>query len=424
MDATFRTFPPVEEQLALVMRGIVECPSKDELEKKLVKSRATGRPLTIKAGFDPTAPDLHIGHTVLITKMRQFQELGHRVVFLIGDFTAMIGDPTGRNVTRKPLTRDEVLANAETYKAQVFKILDPQETVVAFNATWLDALGTAGTVALAAKYTLARIMEREDFKTRFATGNAISVHELLYPLMQGYDSVALKADVELGGTDQLFNLLVGRQLMKEYGLEPQCVMTTPLLEGTDAHLENGVIVGKKMSKSLGNYVGIQEPALEMVGKLMSITDDLMWRYLDLLSTRQTAEITALREAVLRQELHPMKVKLSLAEELVTRYHGVGTGEAATAEWQRIFSQRETPAEIPEVTVAVPAGVAGIGIAQLLREAKLVDSGSLGRQMVQQGAVTLDGVPVTAVDHAVAVGGPYLVKVGKRRFARITVAHGA
>ena len=412
-------FAPVEEQLSLILRGTVDCPALDDLTKKLERSRKTGKPLTIKAGFDPTAPDLHLGHTVLITKMRQFQDLGHRVCFLIGDFTAMIGDPTGRSATRKALTRDEVKTNAETYKAQVFKILDPTRTEVMFNASWLDALGTVGTVELAARYTLARIMEREDFKTRYQGGVSISIHELLYPLMQGYDSVAMKADVELGGTDQLFNLMVGRQLMKEYGLEPQCVLTTPLLEGTDGRLENGVLVGKKMSKSLGNYVGIQEPPLEMVGKLMSISDDLMWRYLDLLSTRKTAEIKDLKAAVASGAAHPMEVKKTLAAELAGRYHGDATGQAAADEWMRIFSQRETPSEVPEVSVKAP-GDAGIGVVQLLREAGLAESGGEARRLVSQAAVHLDGAPVASLEHVVGRGGPYLLKVGKRRYARVTV----
>jgi len=411
-------FAPVDEQLALILRGTVDCPALDDLTKKLTRSRTTGTPLTIKAGFDPTAPDLHLGHTVLITKMRQFQDLGHRVVFLIGDFTAMIGDPTGRNATRKPLTREEVLANAETYKAQVFKILDPDKTVVMFNSTWLDALGTAGTVELAARYTVARIMEREDFRTRYQNGISISVHELLYPLLQGYDSVAMKADVELGGTDQLFNLMVGRQLMKEYGFEPQCVLTTPLLEGTDAHLVDGQLTGKKMSKSLGNYVAIQEPPLEMVGKLMSVSDDLMWRYLDLLSTRATADIKALKELVAASGAHPMEVKRTLAAELAGRYHGADVGHAAVAEWMRIFSQKEVPAEVPAVTVTAP-GDAGIGIVQLLREAGLAESGGEARRLLTQSAVHIDGV-IANMELVVARGGPLLVKVGKRRYARVTV----
>jgi tyrosyl-tRNA synthetase len=413
-------FAPVEEQLALILRGTVDCPARDELVQKLTRSRATGKPLVIKAGFDPTAPDLHLGHTVLLTKMRQFQDLGHEVVFLIGDFTAMIGDPTGRNVTRKPLTREDVVSNAETYKAQVFRLLDPERTRVEFNARWLDELGTVGVVGLAAKYTLARMLEREDFKTRFNSNHSISVHELLYPLMQGYDSVALKADVELGGSDQLFNLLVGRQLMKEYGLEPQCVLTTPLLEGLDGRIEDGVLVGKKMSKSLGNYVGIQEPPGDMVGKLMSTTDDLMWRYLDLLSTRKTSEIQVLKDEVAAGQRHPMDVKLSLAEEIVGRYHGAAVGAEAVAEWRRVFSQREIPSDIPDVTVKVGEGEDGVGLLTAMRELGFAASNGEARRLVTQGGVSLDGVVVTSPELRLTVGQVTLLKVGKRRYARLTV----
>ncbi len=414
-------FPPVEEQLELLLRGTVDVPALDDLKKKLEKSRLKGTPLRVKAGFDPTAPDLHLGHTVLLTKMRQFQDLGHQVIFLIGDFTAMIGDPTGRSATRKPLTRDDVLQNAETYKAQVFKVLDPAKTEIAFNASWIDKLGTTGTVELMAKYTLARMMEREDFKTRYAGGHSISVHELLYPLLQGYDSVALKSDIELGGTDQLFNVLMGRHLMKEYGLEPQCVITTPLLEGLDGHMEDGVLVGKKMSKSLGNYIGIQEAPLEMVGKLMSISDDLMWRYFDLLSTRKTSEIKNLKDQVISEAAHPMAIKKELAREIVGRYHGQAEGDTAVEEWFRVFSQRETPTDIPAITLVCPADANGLGISQAMRDAKLVESGGEGRRLITQGAVHVDGAPVTSLDFVLNRGGPYLIKVGKRRYANVTIA---
>jgi len=413
-------FPPVEDQLALILRGVVDNPAASELKAKLERSLKTGKPLVVKAGFDPTAPDLHLGHTVLITKMRQFQELGHEVVFLIGDFTAMIGDPTGRNATRRPLTREEVKDNAETYKAQVFKILDPQKTRVAFNASWLDALGAVGVVELAAKYTLARMLEREDFKTRFQGGISISVHELLYPLMQGYDSVALQADVELGGSDQLFNLLVGRQLMKEYGLEPQCVLTMPLLEGTDAVELEGKIVGKKMSKSLDNYVGIQEAPGQMVGKLMSIGDPVMWRYLDLLSTRATADIAAAKAQVAAGALHPMEVKLSLAGELAGRYHGVDVGVEAAAEWKRVFSQREVPKDIREVTVDITGEEDTITIASLLVAAGLAESGKEAKRLLAGKAVKVDGEVVDQPGSPIRSGGPYLVKVGKLAYARVTV----
>lgn len=412
-------FPPVDEQLALILRGVVDVPAEDDLRHKLERSRATGKPLCVKVGFDPTAPDLHLGHTVLLTKMRQFQDLGHRVVFLIGDFTAMIGDPTGRSATRVALTRDEVLKNAETYKAQVFKVLDPERTEIRFNSEWIDALGTAGVIELAAKYNVARMMEREDFKTRFLTGVSISVHEFLYPLMQGYDSVALEADIELGGTDQLFNLLIGRHLMKEYGKEPQSILTTTLLEGLDARLVDGVIVGKKMSKSLGNYVGVDEAPLEMFGKLMSITDDLMWRYFDLLSTRPSVELAALRAEVEGGGMNPRDAKIALARELVARYHGADAGEGARVEWERIFSARQLPSDMPEVTLAAH-GEGALHIAAVLRDAALVESGGEARRMVIQGAVTIDGDKVTALDHGVDVGGPYVIKVGKRRFARVTI----
>jgi len=411
-------FAPVDEQLALILRGAVDVLVEDELREKLKKSFASGTPLRVKAGFDPTAPDLHIGHTVLLTKLRQFQELGHTVIFLIGDFTAMIGDPTGRSATRRALTRDEVVANAETYKAQVFKILDPDETEVRFNSEWLDAMGSVEVIELAAKYTVARMMEREDFKTRYAAGQAISVHEFLYPLMQGYDSVALKADVELGGTDQLFNLLMGRHLQGQYGQAPQSVLTMPLLEGTDGRLVDGVITGKKMSKSLGNYVGIDEAPLEMFGKLMSITDDLMWRYADLLSTRPTAELKAAREEIEGGAVNPRDFKIALAKEIITRYHGALAADGAATEWMRIFSQREVPTDMPEVSL--PRDGDGLAIVNALRDASLVSSGGEARRMLKQGAVSVDGERVTSPEHQIPPGGPYVLKVGKKRFAQVTI----
>ena len=409
----------VREALAVSLRGCDELLPVDDWTTKLARSEATGVPLRVKLGLDPTAPDIHVGHTVVLNKMRQLQDLGHTVIFLIGDFTSMIGDPSGRNTTRPPLTREQIEANAQTYYKQASLVLDPDRTEIRYNSEWSDPLGARGMIQLAARYTVARIMEREDFKTRYQGGVSISVHELLYPLMQGYDSVAMKADVELGGTDQLFNLMVGRQLMKEYGLEPQCVITTPLLEGTDGHLEGGKLVGKKMSKSLGNYVGIQEPPLEMVGKLMSIGDDLMWRYLDLLSTRKTAEIKQLQVDVAAGAVHPMAVKGSLAAELTGRYHGATVGQQAVDEWMRIFSQREVPTDVPEVTVVAPNG-AGIGIVQLLREAGLAESGGEARRLVSQGAVHIDGAAVASLELVVAIGGPLLLKVGKRRYARVTI----
>jgi len=416
------SFPPVDEQLALILRGVVDVPAKEELRARLVRSRETGRPLRVKAGFDPTAPDLHLGHTVLLTKMRQFQDLGHQVIFLIGDFTAMVGDPTGRSATRRALTREEVATNAETYKAQVFRILDPSRTEVAFNSSWLDDLGAVGMIELAARYNVARMLERDDFKRRFQSGQSISVHEFLYPLLQGYDSVALEADVELGGTDQLFNLLVGRHLMKEYGVEPQSVLTLPLLEGLDGRLLDGVIVGKKMSKSLDNYVGITEPPGEMLGKIMSITDDLMWRYFDLLSTRPSAgegSIAALRARV-AGGANPRDVKMELAMELVERYHGAEEAASSRAEFERVFSRQQIPTDIPSVDLRGD-GEGPLGIVAVLKDAGLVSSGGEARRMLKQGAVSVDGDRVEEVDHALPRGGPYVIKVGKRRFASVTIA---
>ena len=420
MANTRQDFAPVDEQLELILRGSVDVHVEAELTAKLQRSRRTGEPLRIKAGFDPTAPDLHLGHTVVITKMRHFQDLGHHVLFLIGDFTGMIGDPTGRSATRKVLTADEVAVNAETYKRQVFKILDPARTEVAFNSTWMADLGASGLIQLASTYNVARMMERDDFRKRFQGGLSISVHEFLYPLVQAYDSVALRADVELGGTDQLFNLLVGRHVMKEYGCEPQCVLTTPLLEGTEGRLVDGVMTGAKMSKSLGNYVGIDEAPLEMFGKLMSITDDLMWRYCDLLSTGSSAELMSRRADVAEGRAHPRDAKLGLARELVGRYHGDSAAEAAADEWQRIFSQRQSPTDLEAVTVAEAEAGGGASILQVLRDAGLVTSGGEARRMVSQGAVSVDGERVGDKDQRLPAGGPYVVKVGKRRFAAVTV----
>ncbi|HZX42446.1 MAG TPA: tyrosine--tRNA ligase, partial [Myxococcaceae bacterium] len=340
-----------DEQFAEVTRATVDLQVADELRSKLRRSYERGQPLIVKAGFDPNRPDLHLGHTLLLTRMRRFQEFGHEVVFLIGDFTGMIGDPSGKNVTRPALSREEVLANAETYKVQVSKVLDPERTKVRFNSEWLDALGTEGTVRLAAHWPLARMLERDDFKTRFREGRSISMHELLYPLFQGYDSVALKADVELGSTDQLFNLLVGRTLMREYGLEPQVILTGPILEGLDARMEDGRIVGEKMSKSLDNYVGVSEPPSEMFGKLMSISDDLMWRYAELLSDRPLEAIRAERDRVSRGDLHPKDVKVALAREMVERFHGREAAGRAAKDFERRFSRRELdPETFPEVVV--------------------------------------------------------------------------
>jgi tyrosyl-tRNA synthetase len=401
-------FPPVEEQLALLRRGTVDLVEEDQLRAKLERSRALGKPLLVKAGFDPTAPDLHLGHTVLLRKMRHFQELGHRVVFLIGDFTAMIGDPSGKKATRPQLSRDEVDANAETYKRQVHKILDPATTEIEFNSRWFGSLGAEGMIRLAGSYTLARMLEREDFRTRLATHQPISIHELLYPLAQGYDSIALGADVELGGTDQLFNLLVGRQLMKERGLEPQVVITNPLLVGTDGT--------EKMSKSLGNAIAVEDSPRDIYGKTMSIPDSLMWDWLLLLTDLEGTEIAARKRAVAAGELHPKTVKQDLARALVTQFHDPRAAVQAHQEFERVFAAGGAPEDVAELAVA-----AGTALQKALVDGGLAPSGNEARRLVEQGAVTLDGERVS--DPARTLDGraePYLVKVGKRRFARLRV----
>jgi tyrosyl-tRNA synthetase len=415
-------FAPVDEQLSLILRGTVDVHVEEELRKKLARSRETGEPLRVKAGFDPTAPDLHLGHTVVLTKMRQFQDLGHHALFLIGDFTGLIGDPTGRSATRPPLTPDEIAANAETYKNQVFKILDPEKTEVLFNNQWMGEMGADGLIRLAAKHSVARMLERDDFKKRYASGQSISIHEFLYPLVQAYDSVAMKADVELGGTDQLFNLLVGRQIMRDYGQEPQCILTTPLLEGLDGHLVDGKIVGDKMSKSMGNYVGVDDEPLDMFGKLMSVSDDLMWRYLDLLSTRTEADLAALRAKVEVGQLHPRDAKANFASEIVGRFHGAPAAESSAAEWARIFSQRQIPTDIPQISI--PSEDGGVRLlAALIAEVEpaLVASGGEARRMLKQGAVSVDGEKIQDGQHILAAGATYVLKVGKRRFARVTIS---
>ena len=394
-----------KQALELIKRGAAEVISEAELVQRLDR----GRPLRIKAGFDPTAPDLHLGHTVLINKMRHFQELGHEVVFLIGDFTGMIGDPTGRNVTRKPLSREEIARNAETYKAQVFKILDPRRTLVEFNSSWMAGQSAADLIQLAAKYTVARMLERDDFAKRYAGEQPIAIHEFLYPLVQGYDSVALRADVELGGTDQKFNLLVGRQLQEQHGQAPQVVITMPLLEGLD-----GV---QKMSKSLGNYVGITEAPAEMFGKVMSVSDTLMWRWFELLSFRSSAEIEALRRGV-AEGANPRDTKFLLAEELVDRFHGPGAGAVQRAAFLARFSAGELPTEIPEVTVQTQGGK--LSLAKLLKESGLTPSTAEAGRMVRQGAVRIDQQRVEDLDLEFAAGSVVLVQVGKRRIARVTL----
>lgn len=396
----------VEESLALIKRGAVDL----LLENELVERLKSGRPLRIKAGFDPTAPDLHLGHTVLINKLRQFQELGHHVMFLIGDFTGMIGDPTGKNVTRKPLTREEIQVNAKTYQEQVFKILDPQKTEVMFNSTWFDRMTPADFIHLAAKHTVARMLERDDFGKRYASGQPIAIHEFLYPLVQGYDSVAMRADVELGGTDQTFNLLVGRELQKHYGQLPQIVLTMPILEGLD-----GV---QKMSKSLGNYVGIRDEPNEMFGKLMSISDELMWRYFELLSFHPVHEIAEWRRQVDGQTLNPRDVKFKLAEELVARFHGPDAGSSALTAFIQRFQKGGLPEDLAEVQV--PSRDGRLLIANLLKEAGLAASTSEALRLIQQGAVRIDGERVENRDLELAAGSKHVYQVGKRRVARVEV----
>jgi tyrosyl-tRNA synthetase len=406
-----RTFPPIDEQMALLTRGAVDLATEAELRKKLERSRSTGVPLTVKVGFDPTAPDIHLGHTVLLRKMRHFQDLGHRVVFVIGDFTGLIGDPSGRSKTRPALTREEIAANAETYKRQCFKVLDPVRTEIRFNSEWLGKLGSEGFIRLAAKYNVARMLERKDFKTRFASGQTIGVHEFLYPLAQAYDSVALEADVELGGTDQLFNLNVGRDIMPEYGLEPQVVLTTPLLEGLDGT--------EKMSKSLGNYVGVDEEPREIFGKLMSISDDLMWRYFTLCTSVSTEGIAEMKGLVADGALHPKKAKEGLAMRIVADFHGEAAARAALEEFQRIFQKREAPDEVQERRV--PAGGGKVALPRLLVTLGLAATNSEAARLVQQGGVRIDDVRIAPGTREVdaRAGQSLLVKVGKRHFARVT-----
>ncbi len=401
------------EQLAEVTRGAVDVHTREDLLRKLTAAVDRGIPLRVKMGFDPTAPDLHLGHTVPLERMRRFQDFGHTVIFLIGDFTAMIGDPTGRNTTRPPLSDEQIAANAETYKRQVFKVLDRDRTEVRFNSEWLLPLGSPGMVKLAAKYTLARMLERDDFKKRFAEERPIALHELLYPLAQGYDSVALEADVELGSSDQLFNLLVGRTLQKEYGQEPQVCLTGPLLEGTDAREEKGKIVGDKMSKSLGNYVGIDEPAGEQYGKLMSISDALMWRYYELLSRRASGEIAELRKG------HPKAAKMALAREIVERYHGAPAARAAEEAFEQVHARREAPDEIEQRELPRDAGAARLPLLKALSKLGLAASGSEARRLIAQGGVTVEGERVSDPNAALAPGS-HLIKVGKRKFVRLTV----
>ncbi|NLO81438.1 MAG: tyrosine--tRNA ligase [Xanthomonadaceae bacterium] len=394
-----------KEALALIKRGSEEI----LLEEELLQRLETGKPLRVKAGFDPTAPDLHLGHTVLINKLRQFQQLGHEVIFLIGDFTGMIGDPSGKSATRKPLTREEVLENARTYQDQIFKILDPERTRVVFNSEWMGKLSAAELIQLAGRYTVARMLERDDFHKRYTNNQPIAIHEFLYPLIQGYDSVVLKADVELGGTDQKFNLLVGRELQKQMGKRPQVVLTMPLLEGTD-----GV---QKMSKSLGNYIGIQEPPNEMFGKLMSISDELMWRYYDLLSFRSNEEIERLKREV-AEGANPRDAKLALAEEIVSRFHGPSAGPAAREEFIARFQKGALPEDMS--LVELQSGADGLPIANVLRDAGLTPSTSEALRMIRQGAVRIDGERIEATDLRLPADSDHVLQVGKRRFARVRI----
>ncbi len=396
---------PAEDQLSEIRRGAEEILVEEQLAERL----ALGRPLRIKAGFDPTAPDLHLGHTVLINKLRQFQVLGHEVIFLIGDFTGMIGDPSGRNATRPALTTDEIAENAKTYERQIFKILDPDRTRIAFNSRWMNEMGAEGIIKLASHHTVARMLERDDFQKRYSAGKPIAVHEFLYPLVQGYDSVALEADVELGGTDQKFNLLVGRQIQQAYGQKPQVVLTMPLLEGLD-----GV---SKMSKSLGNYIGIDEPSGEMFGKLMSVSDELMWRYFELLSFRPIAEIESLGRQV-EQGANPRDIKFELAREIVARFHDATAADQAQEAFISQFRQGAIPENIDEITLETTDGQLGIGY--VLKQAGLVSSTSEALRMIKQGAVRVDGERVEDRSLQMPSGDTSVYQVGKRRFARISL----
>lgn len=392
----------VESQLALIKRGAEELLVETELVEKL----KSGRPLRIKAGFDPTAPDLHLGHTVLINKLRHFQELGHHVMFLIGDFTGMIGDPTGKNATRPPLSREQIKQNAMTYQDQVFKILDPDKTEICFNSTWFDTLGAAGMIKLAAQHTVARMLERDDFAKRYTGNQPIAIHEFLYPLCQGYDSVAMQADVELGGTDQKFNLLVGRELQKHYGQSPQCILTMPLLEGLD-----GV---NKMSKSLGNYIGIAEPPQEIFGKLMSVSDELMWRYFYLLSFRTNREIADLKRGV-EEGVNPRDIKILLAQELVARFHDQAVATKAHEDFLARFQRGVMPEDMPQLSIS--AGP----IAQVLKQSALVASTSEALRLIDGGGVRVDGEKVIDKGLSLLAGDTVVLQVGKRKFARITLS---
>lgn len=396
----------VEEQLKLIKRGTEEVIVESELIEKLKKSFETGVPLRIKAGFDPTAPDLHLGHTVLMQKLKHFQDLGHHVIFLIGDFTGMIGDPTGKSETRKALTKEQVLENAETYKTQVFKILDPKKTEIAFNSTWMEKMTSNDMIKLASSYTVARMLERDDFSKRYASGKPISIHEFLYPLVQGYDSVALKSDVELGGTDQKFNLLVGRDLQRQEGMSPQIAVTIPILEGLD-----GV---QKMSKSLNNYVGITDLPGDMFGKIMSISDDLMFRYYLLLSDLSENEIKKIKSDIENETLHPMEAKKRLAMEIVARFHGQNAAKAAREEFEQVFSKKDLPDDIKEFNFNE-----GASLVKIMKEINFAQSNTDAKRLIQQGGVYLNNERVGAINHSLEKG-EFVLKVGKRKFAKLLI----
>jgi len=404
------SFLTVDEQMEILRKGAVEILREEELKEKLERSRKEGKPLGVKVGFDPSAPDLHLGHTVVIRKMKHFQDLGHQVFFVIGDFTGMIGDPTGVSKTRPALSREQIEANAQTYRQQVFKILHPEKTRVEFNSRWLGSLTSYDWVRLASKYTVARILERDDFTKRFKANQPIGIHEFLYPLAQAYDSVALKADVEMGGTDQKFNLLVGREIMREFSLEPQVVLTMPLLVGTD-----GV---EKMSKSLGNYIGIDEPPREIFGKVLSITDDLMWRYYELCTDVSLDEIARMKQAVAENRLHPKKAKVELAKRIITDFHSAASAAAAEAEFEKVFVSKETPDEVEEVTL--PCEPAPLWLPKLLVKLALAKSNGEASRLISHGGVTLDGSRVESADLELKADVPaeHLIKVGKRRFVRV------
>jgi tyrosyl-tRNA synthetase len=396
----------VERQLETIRRGADELLIESELREKL----KSGRPLRVKAGFDPTAPDLHLGHTVLLNKLRQLQDLGHQILFLIGDFTGMIGDPSGRNATRPPLTREDIARNGRTYADQVFRVLDRDRIEVFFNSAWMDGMSAADMVRLAARHTVARMLERDDFAKRYKGQQPIAIHELLYPLVQGYDSVALRADLELGGTDQKFNLLMGREVQKEHGQPPQCILTLPLLEGTD-----GV---NKMSKSLGNYIGISEDPAEIFGKLMSISDELMWRYIDLLTFEPPEAVQKWKREV-RDGRNPRDVKAGFAREIVARFHGADAAQAAVADFEARFKRDEIPAGIRELTVDSPGGA--VALSQLLKQAGLTASTSEAVRLIEQGGVKVDGEKVSDKAHKLPKGSRSVLQVGKRKFARVTIA---